>query len=195
MPFVSNASEGQAFRQGQDIVNQAYLKGPSQKSVDALAKAHVHGLGDAGFVDSTGVAGAIARGAKEIVVFMSDEKPLGLTQLFAGRNRATTTNMVSTVSNLFGDDNLTVFSEPTAEEVMGTYEDEGLNREGLLFQALEVSNPNHVLGMKVGSITCTTADAKWYGIAPGETVKVHVICVETNAKIFFEDFFIYNDVV
>merc|ERR1712146_751657 len=59
----------------------------------------------------------------------------------------------------------------------------------------EVSNANHVLAVKVGSITCTTADAKWYGIAPGETVKVHVICVETNAKIFFEDFFIYNDVV
>jgi hypothetical protein len=177
------------------MINHAHVDGPFQESVDALAKAHVHGLADAGFVDSTGVAGAIARGATEVVVFMSDEKPKGLTQLFQGRDRATTTNMVSTVSNLFGDDNLTVFSKPTANEVMSAYEDEGLNKEDLSFHTLELSNAKHVLATKVGNITCTTADAKWYGIGPGKTVKVHVVAVETNAKIFFEDFFVYNEVV
>jgi len=195
MPFVSSATQGQAFRHGQDVVNNAYLEGSSQKHVDELAEAHVHGLGDAGFVDSTGVAGAIARGATELVVFMSDEKPKGLTQLFEGRDSSTTTKLVSTISNLFGNDHLTVFSKPTAKEVMETYQNEDLNKEGLMFQALEVSNTNHVLAMKIGSITCTTADAKWFGITPGKTVKVHVISVETNVGMFFEDFFKYNEVV
>jgi hypothetical protein len=194
MPFVSSASEGQAFTQGQDIVDMAYLEGSSQESIDALAKNHVHGLADAGIVDSTGVAGAIARGASEVVVFMSDQKPKGLTQLFAGRSSSTTSSMVSTVSNLFGDDQLTVFSKPTADEVMGAYED-GTKKDGLMFQALELSNTKHVLAMKVGTIACTTADAKWYGIAPGKEIKVHVICVETNVQIFFENFFRYNEVV
>jgi len=195
MPFVSSAAEGQAFRHGQEVLNNAYLEGSSQTNVDQLAAAHVHGLGDAGFVDSTGVAGAIARGATELVVFMSDEKPTGLTQLFEGRDSSTTTKMVSTISTLFGDDHLTVFSKPTANEVMETYENTGLNKEGLMFQALEVTNSNHVLAMKIGSITCTTADARWFGIAPGKTVKVHVISVETNVGMFFEDFFKYNEVV
>lgn len=196
MPFVSTAAEsGQAFGHAQDLVDMAYAEGPTQKHIDALAKAGVCGLGDAGFVDSTGVAGAIARGAREVVVFLSDNKPKGLTQLFEGRDSTTTTNIVSTINIAFGDDRLTVFSQPTATQVMEAYESNAHNREGLFFEALKIKNAKHVLAVKVGSITCTTADAKWYGIIPGQTIKVHVVSIETNVQIFFEDFFLYDEVV
>lgn len=195
MPFVSLTTEGDAFRQGQDLVSMACEEGSSQKTVDALAKAHVCGLADAGFVDDTGVAGAIARGAKEVVVFLTDEKLTGLTQLFEGRDTSTTTSALNTVNALFGDDHLTVFSQPTASEVREAYERDDANKNGLSIQSLKITNAKHISAMKVGSINCATADAKWFGIVAGQAIKVHFVSVESNAPILFGDFFAYEEFV
>merc|ERR1711988_1996999 len=36
---------------------------------------------------------------------------------------------------------------------------------------------------------------KWFGIPDGKHITVHVVSVESNIQIFFEDFYRYNELV
>merc|ERR1712048_749566 len=196
MPFASNAADGRAFENGQALINEVIQNGVTQENLDAVANGAVRGLGDAGIVDGTGIAGAVARGATEIVAFLnlgkykdSYENPVYLTQLFPGQDS------VAVAHTVFNDPNPTVFSAPPADMVRKAYN--GEDAEGVSFSKLELPDKvKHLDGLKVGTITCNTADNKLFGIAKDKEVTLHVVCVESSLDILLpEDFYRWNELV
>jgi len=119
------------------------------------------------------------------------ENPAYLTQLFEGNSGFG----VSVAHVLFGDTPLPIFREPSAGTVTEAYN--GKHVPGVVrFQPMCLPDTNkHLDGVKVGTIRCITADAKWFGIEAGKEIIVHVISVECNLQIFFADFYRYNELV
>merc|ERR1712151_1320408 len=120
MPVVAATPDGLAFREAQALVEKLYNEGATKNNLDAVAKAGVHGLGDAGQVENTGVAGAIARGATEVVVFLCNHTPENLTQLFEGECDLAP-SAFALGHSLFGDNTLPIFNNPQAKEVLEAY--------------------------------------------------------------------------
>merc|ERR1719401_2085714 len=108
MPFVSHAPDGRAFGDAQILVDEIYREGATQDNLNAVANAGVHGITDAGLIDNTGIAGAVARGATEVVVMLCDTTPENLTQLFEGECDLGPPAFALSQS-LFGDHNLPIF--------------------------------------------------------------------------------------
>merc|ERR1712232_1115792 len=194
MPVVASTPDGLAFREAQALAEKLYHEGATKNNIDAVAKAGVHGLGDAGQVENTGVAGAIARGATEVVVFLCNHTPENLTQLFQGEcNLAPSAFALS--HTLFGDNNLPLFKYPQPQEVLDAYNSEDAGTKDALFKSMNVAGSKLLKGLKVGSVTCTTTDAKWFGISAGQSVKLHVVSAECDVGLFLEDYYRYSELV
>lgn len=185
MPVVSEAPNGKAFEAGQDLVNEVRRKGVNSKTVKELSDNLVRGLVDGGLIENSGVAGAVGRGANEVVAFMSNKDDL--LQLFGGGEKF----HYDYNFTVFGDDLAPIFSSPQAEVVKKVYDGEELSHD-FKFQSLTVPSSKHLKSLKVGSMDCITGDSKWFGVKAGRKVKLHVIVVETTIGIFFEDQYRYN---
>jgi len=198
MPFVSNAPNGLAFQGGNDLLNAVYTQGATQETLKAFADAAALGLADGGIVEDTGIAGAVARGAREVVALMCNRPYHGeyknlprLTSLFAGVGR-----IEPSVSNtIFGDEVAPTFSWPLNDMVIRAYNGEHVNSDAMAFKEFHVPQCDQLHGLKVGTIKCTTADSKHFGIKGGETVTVHIISLESHTGVFFDEPHRYNVLV
>merc|ERR1712048_636129 len=132
MPFVSNAPNGLAFLDGSDMLTAIHTQGATQETLKAFADATALGLADGGIVEDTGIAGAVARGAREVVAFMCNKPYHGeyknlprLTSLFAGAGRIDP----SVANTIFGDEVAPTFSWPLNDMVIRAYNGEHVNEE------------------------------------------------------------------
>jgi len=129
----------------------------------------VHGLVDAGLTEGTGIAQAIAEGATDIVAFMNlasgndFDSPSYLLKLFKGDQH--------------GVCGLPVFQSPTKDGVDAAYSGKGSHG----FKQLP--GQMHLKGIKIGTISCVTADNMWLGISRGTSVRLHVVAIGTDLGI------------
>lgn len=181
-PWIA-ISENDAFAEADRLMNN--LKEAEaddmKDALDAVAKSSVHGVIDSGFTDGTGIAHAVATGAREVVVVLNSDKtndPTFFQKLFPGGDQP-----IPQSAALFP-----VFSKPSAVEVKGNFSE---------FQYLEVSPESMYLRvLAVGTITASTTNSSFFGIEGGHDVKIHIINIASDLNIgLLADFHNYDDLV
>jgi hypothetical protein len=188
-PWVSQAPEGRAFSEASALVDSLFKKDRvSQQSINSLGSNTVRGVIDAGFTDGTGIAQAVAGGSQEVLSFLNldstngdFDKPIYLEKLFSGGVKFT--------NDARGQDQIIfpIFAESAAVVQMKYAQ----------FTELKVpSSAKYLAGIKVGSLTATTMDNTWFGIAAGHEVKINVVSIGSPVSIGFgTDFFDYDHLV
>lgn len=179
-PWVSNVAGGSSFATAMELIQGLKrFGGVSKESVDALAKAKVHGLIDGAYTDDTGLAQAVATGANEVVLLLdsnSTVSPLHVEQLCKDGSAPTIPDGLQTV----------VFETP-ASTVKSLWKE---------FQTLSLQNASFLTNIAVGSFNLTTADNSYYGIARGRSIQVHVVQLCADVTIGdFENMLDYNKYV
>lgn len=183
-PWISTAPNGKSFEVANDLVKQLEYNeshrwiGIPNKSVDAFAKAAVHGVIDGGYSDNTGIANAVAAGAEEVVVFVNN-KATGIATLpdvmglFAGGECPRRCEF--TPKALFP-----VFESPTAAQLQSQINN---------FHNLDLAGSKFLKFISVGTVTATTADNSYFGIQGSRKVTLHIINVGAALSIgYFENF-------
>lgn len=185
-PWVSQAPEGRAFSEASALVDSLFKRDcVSQQSINSLASNAVRGVIDAGFTDGTGIAQAVAEGSLEILSFLNldstngdFDKPIYLEKLFSGG--------VKFANDTRRQDRIIfpIFAESAAAVQM----------KYARFTELKVtSSAKYLAGIKVGSLTATTVENKWFGITAGHEVKINIVSIGSSTSVGFgEDFFDYD---
>lgn len=167
-PWVCTEREGKAFSEASKLVKQVPVPF-SDQALHAVADKAVHGLVDAGITEGTGIAQAVAEGATDIVAFMNlasgndFDSPSYLLKLFKGDRG--------------GVCGLPVFQSPSKDVVDAAYSGKGAHG----FKQLP--GQMHLKGIRIGTISCVTADNMWLGISSGTSVRLHVVAVGTDLGI------------
>lgn len=177
-PWVSNAGGGAAFGTATELVQGLRrVDGISEKSMDALAQAKVHGVIDGGYTDGTGLANAVAAGASEVVLLLDD-------------NSTATSYYVE----LLCRDGPT--PAPSSHRVYSAIFETPASAVQQYWQNLDslcVQGTTYLKKVTIGSFNLTTVDNAAYGVVGGRIVKVHVVQLCADVTIgFLEDMQNYN---
>merc|ERR1719362_12818 len=178
-PWISSASDGEAFSVAQQLVHGlAHRGGINQHSTDDLALQEIHGLVDTGYTDGTGISQALAAGASEVLAVLNsfDTNDAEYVQrLFPGGDQP-----VSQAASLFP-----VFASPSASEVR-----ESFGRFHLL--AIPV-RARYLRTIAVGTIRAQTLANPFFGVENNRSVTLNVVNIGSALTIgSLEDFNNYN---
>jgi len=178
-PWISSASEGEAFNIAQELVDGlAHRGGINQHSTDDLASQEVHGLVDAGFTDGTGISQALAAGASDVLAVLNsfDTNDAEYVQrLFPGGDQP-----IPQSASLFP-----VFASPSASEVREQFEQ---------FHLLAIPvGAMFLRTIAVGTIPTQTLENPFFGIENNRSVMLNVVNIGSALTIgSLEDFNNYN---
>lgn len=173
---------GTAGFEAADQLHAALQSRVDTELMSALGDTALHALIDGGFSDGTGIAQAVSAGASEVTVVLnsfSTNDAEYVAQLFKGGKIV----KPDVPTELFP-----VFQSPNAAAVEASFSK---------FETLKLASGSRFLKvLAFGSIQATTAENKFYGIAGGRNVSIHIINICSELSIgFFANFENYGHLV
>jgi len=204
--WAGSGAHAQGVTEPLAVVNEIYEQGRVKtRNFDSLVSNGVRCTIDGGFTDATGIANAVAAGAKNLVVISNrtnSEEPTHVIDLFGGQEPAAMKGFV-TKRRFRGDLNRGAGDPTTACESSADFSfpifAESKERARLQWKAIQATGSlqipegsnTQLISMAVGSMRATTAFQKFFGIAEGIDVNLHIIFV--NSKLNSGSFVDFTD--
>lgn len=152
------------------------LSGGDHSVTEPLAQDSIQGFADAGYVDNTGIAQAVAAGADEIEAFLYSPGPIltsDLAMLFSEQGGAE--QGYSNAQHAMLPVSFPIFQERRSDIVQQ-------------LEQMQVSEESGGLaGIYIGKLSLMTANNKWFGIPAGRSISLSVTIVETNLPTLWKD--------
>jgi len=183
-PWVSLKGATEIFEQAWPLVNGLRRRsGRDQKSMDAVAHAHIAGVIDGGYTDNTGIAHLVAEGADEVLCLTHnhhDKAALG-------------------VVNLFHDTPSVIYEAGVPDLRFPIFAESASHAEAEIanFSRLEApGNLQHLQEITIGTLHATTLHNEWFGVSAGRKVTLRVLNLHSSMGIgFFAELPHYNILV
>jgi len=161
--WADAAPGGRAFSNAHGVRAELF-SGDSGNKTEVLAKVGLLAIGDAGDVDPTGVANAVAAGALNVTLLLVSDITGNLTSAYLG-----VTNIFPGVP--FNDPLRVIFAEPQLDEVERFY--------GSMSRMLAPPGAKFLFAIAHGTLECVTAENPWFGIQAGLNITLDILSVET----------------
>merc|ERR1712032_70905 len=136
----------------------------------------LHGLIDGGYTDDTGLANAVATGAKEVVVLLDSNSSISSFHIELLSKDGPAPSIPDGLQS-------PIFETPAAT----------VRRQWQNFHSMSVPNTTFLKHLVVGSLELSTTNNSYYGISAGSSITVHIVQLCADVTIgFFEDVANYN---
>lgn len=171
--WADTAAEGQAISSATKLLDG--IKHANQAGVAEVAAAGVFCLGDGGFTDGTGIASAVAAGARE--VFFCGQDISSVEALCSAGNGARYTESAL--------DGLPMNSFPIFGESQEEFRAHSQKFRGLS----DFPSTGPLSSLSFGTLALTTADSPYFGITGGHKITLHCMVVTSQLTIGYNEVF------